>query len=83
MFIIAVLLATKAPEPFAQQPGMVGDGTTGLAQDSATGLSAEAQKQCDLGRAAEGRALRLAHFRESEALAERAVTSDDQLASSA
>ena len=80
MLLIAMLLATTAPELFAQQPGMAGGGTPPLAQDSATGLSAEAQKQCDLGRAAKGRALRLAHFRESQALAERAVASDDQLA---
>ena len=66
IFLIAVLLATTATEPFAQ--------------DSAAWLSAEAQKQCDLGRAAKGRALRLAHFRESQALAERAVNSDNQLA---
>jgi len=76
----AVLLATMAPAPFAQQPNMAGRGTPSLAQDSATALSAEAQQQCDLGRAAKGRTLRLAHFRQSQTLAERAVASDDQLA---
>jgi tetratricopeptide (TPR) repeat protein len=51
-----------------------------LAQDSATALSVAAQKECDLGRAAKERAVRLAHFRQSQTLAERAVASDDQLA---
>jgi tetratricopeptide (TPR) repeat protein len=51
-----------------------------LAQDSATALSVEALKECELGRAAKGRAARLAHFRESQALAERAVALDDRLA---
>ena len=53
---------------------------TAQAQDSATELSVEAQKECDLGRAAKARALRLAHFQRSQALAERAVASNDQLA---
>jgi tetratricopeptide (TPR) repeat protein len=43
-------------------------------------LSLEAQKECDLGRAAKGRAVRLAHFQQSQVLAERAVAADDQLA---
>jgi tetratricopeptide (TPR) repeat protein len=51
-----------------------------LAQDSATELSAEAQKECDLGRVAKGRAVRLAHFQKGQALAERAMASDDRLA---
>jgi len=51
-----------------------------LAQDSATVLSVNAQKECDLGREARARAVRLAHFERSQALAERAVASDDQLA---
>jgi tetratricopeptide (TPR) repeat protein len=51
-----------------------------LAQDSATELSVEAQKECDLGRVAKARAVRLAHFQKGQALAERAVASDDQLA---
>ena len=51
-----------------------------LAQDSATALSVAAQKECDLGRAARERAVRLAHFQQSQTLAERAVASDDQLA---
>jgi hypothetical protein len=41
---------------------------------------AEAQKECDLGRVAKGRAVRLAHFQKGQALAERAMASDDQLA---
>ena len=80
ILISAVLLATTAPALFAQQPGIANGGTLPLAQESATGLSAEAQKECDLGRAAKARAVRLAHFRHSQALAERAVTSDEQLA---
>ncbi|MGH7165547.1 MAG: tetratricopeptide repeat protein [Nitrospiraceae bacterium] len=51
-----------------------------LAQDSATELSVRAQNECDLGREAKVRAARLAHFERSQALAERAVASDDQLA---
>jgi tetratricopeptide (TPR) repeat protein len=51
-----------------------------LAQDSATDLSVRAQKECDLGREARERAVRLAHFERSQVLAERAVASDDHLA---
>jgi tetratricopeptide (TPR) repeat protein len=51
-----------------------------LAQSSGAELSAGAQKECDLGRAAKGRAVRLAHFQQSQTLAERAVATDDQLA---
>ncbi len=50
------------------------------AQSSAAELSAAAQKECDLGRAATARATRLGHFQQSQALAERAVAADDQLA---
>jgi tetratricopeptide (TPR) repeat protein len=50
------------------------------AQDSAAALSAAAQKECDLGRAAKERAVRLAHFERGQALAERAVAADDRLA---
>jgi tetratricopeptide (TPR) repeat protein len=50
------------------------------AQDSAAALSAAAQKECDLGRAAKDRAVRLGHFQRSQTLAERAVTADDRLA---
>ncbi len=51
-----------------------------LAQDSATALSVEALRECDLGRAAKGRPERLAHFQRSQTLAERAVAADDKLA---
>ncbi len=51
-----------------------------LAQGSATALSVQALKECELGRAAKGRAARLAHFQQSQTLAERAVALDDQLA---
>jgi hypothetical protein len=40
------------------------------AQNSAAELSAAAQKECDLGRAAKARAVRLAHFQQSQTLAE-------------
>jgi hypothetical protein len=50
------------------------------AQNSAVELGAAAQKECDLGRAAKTRAVRLAHFEQSQALAERAVAADDRLA---
>ena len=50
------------------------------AQNSAAELSAAAQKECDLGRAAKARAVRLAHFQQSQTLAEQAVAVDDRLA---
>lgn len=50
------------------------------AQNSAAELSAAAQKECDLGRAGTGRAVRLAHFQQSQTLAERAVAADNRLA---
>ena len=50
------------------------------AQNSAAELSAAAQKECDLGRAAKARAVRLAHFQQSQILAEQAVAADDRLA---
>lgn len=50
------------------------------AQDSAEVLMAEAQRECDLGRRAQERSIRLAHFKKSQALAERAVALDDRLA---
>jgi len=49
------------------------------AQDSAAELGAAAQKECDLGRAAKARAVRLGHFQRSQALAERAVAADGAL----
>jgi tetratricopeptide (TPR) repeat protein len=51
-----------------------------LAESSAATLSAAAQKECDLGRAAKGREVRLAHFQQSQVLAERALGADDRLA---
>jgi tetratricopeptide (TPR) repeat protein len=73
----AVLLAAAAQAPLAQQPG---GGTAATARASAAALSVKAQKECDLGRVANERAERLAHFRQSQALAERAVATDDGLA---
>lgn len=52
----------------------------GLAQDAAKELSARAQHECDFGRRAAERNVRLAHFEKGEALAEQAVTQNDQLA---
>jgi tetratricopeptide (TPR) repeat protein len=53
---------------------------TALAQSPAAALSAAAQRECDLGRAAKGREVRLAHFQQGQALAERALGADDRLA---
>lgn len=50
------------------------------AQPSATDLSVEAQKECDLGRQAVERTARLTHFEKSQALAERAIKLDDRSA---
>jgi hypothetical protein len=73
----ALLLAAAAHAAFAQQPGA---GVAAIAQDSALELSVEAQQECDLGRVAKDRAVRLAHFRQSQSLAERALAADDRLA---
>ena len=75
-----VLLATMAHAASAEQPGMVEGDIAATARDSAGGLSVEAQKECDRGRAAKDRAVRLAHFQHSQKLAELAVASDDRLA---
>jgi tetratricopeptide (TPR) repeat protein len=72
--VIARLVPGVALVLLCVMPGMA------PAQDSAPELSAAAQKECDLGRAAKGRAPRLAHFQRSQALAERAVAADDRLA---
>jgi tetratricopeptide (TPR) repeat protein len=50
------------------------------AEESAKQLSTKAQEECDLGRRANDRADRLAHFEKSRVLAERAVALDDKLA---
>lgn len=52
----------------------------GLAEDSAKQLSAQALEQCEMGRRASERAMRLALFERGQALAERAVALDDQYA---
>src|SRR5262245_38348054 len=78
MLFAVAMLATTAQAPFAQQPGVAGIAAT--TQDSATGLSVEAQQECDRGRVATERAVRLAHFQRSQTLAERAVALDDGLA---
>ncbi|MGH7255828.1 MAG: hypothetical protein ACREI3_08630 [Nitrospirales bacterium] len=51
------------------------------ATKSAKELSAHAQRECDLGRRAQDRAQRLAHFQQGQTLAEQAVALDDQVAS--
>ena len=71
---IALLLPGAVLVLLSVLPGVV------PAQDSAAALSAAAQGECDLGRAAKGRAVRLAHFQRSQTLAERAVAADEQLA---
>jgi tetratricopeptide (TPR) repeat protein len=52
----------------------------GLAGESAKLLSAQALEQCDMGRRASERAMRLALFERGQVLAERAVALDDQYA---
>jgi tetratricopeptide (TPR) repeat protein len=51
-----------------------------LAERSAREFGVEAQKECDMGRRATERSVRLAHFERSQALAERAIVLDEQLA---
>jgi len=50
------------------------------AEPSARDLSAEAQRECNLGRQAMERTTRLAHFEKSQVLAERAVKHDERSA---
>jgi len=47
---------------------------------SAKELSAKALRECNLGRRVQERSIRLTHFERSQALAERAITLDDQVA---
>jgi tetratricopeptide (TPR) repeat protein len=47
------------------------------AEDSAAGLAARALAECESGRTAVGRSVRLAHFERGRALAERAVAADE------
>jgi tetratricopeptide (TPR) repeat protein len=51
-----------------------------VAQESSQQLSASALKECDLGRRATDRDARLAHFERSQALAEHALSLNDELA---
>jgi tetratricopeptide (TPR) repeat protein len=48
-----------------------------LAQDSAKGLTTQAQQECDQGRLAKERGMRLAHFQQGQTLAEQAVMMDE------
>lgn len=50
------------------------------AQESAQALGAQAQRECDLGRRAKERHVRLAHFERSQILAERAIALNEDLA---
>lgn len=48
-------------------------------EDTAEGLTIQAQQECDQGRRSHSRDLRLAHFEKSQVLAERAVVLNDSL----
>ena len=52
----------------------------GLAQESAKQLSARALEECELGRRANEREVRLAHFEKGQALAEQALAVNDMYA---
>ncbi len=69
MWVPAILLAVLSSAPWGVS-----------AQESAGELSVKAQKECDLGRRAQERSIRLAHFERSQVLAEQAIALDDQLA---
>jgi len=53
---------------------------TSVARETAKSLSRQALKECNLGRQAKDRAVRLAHFQKGQSLAERAVALDDRFA---
>ena len=53
---------------------------TGVARETAKSLSRQALQECQLGRQAKERAVRLAHFQKGQGLAERAVALDDRYA---
>ena len=69
MWVAAILLAVLTSAPWGVS-----------AQESAGELSVKAQKECDLGRRAQERSIRLAHFEKGQVLAEQAIALDDQLA---
>jgi len=69
MWVAAILLAVLSSAPWGVS-----------AQESAGELSVKAQKECDLGRRAQERSIRLAHFEKGQVLAEQAIALDDQLA---
>lgn len=56
---------------------LIGFPSLTLAEESAAELSVKAQRECDVGRRANDRSERLAHFEKGQALAERAVAKDD------
>jgi tetratricopeptide (TPR) repeat protein len=74
---LLLLLGIVATPAHAQQGFSSPDVAANASVDE---LARKAQEECDLGRAAKERAVRLAHFQQSQTLAERAVASDDQLA---
>ncbi len=69
IWMAAILLAALSSAPWGVS-----------AQESAGELSVKAQKECDLGRRAQERSIRLAHFERGQVLAEQAIALDDQLA---
>lgn len=69
-----VILAFVAVSVLGTGPAVV------VAQDSAPELSAQAQRECDLGRRASDRSVRVEHFERGEALAEQALVAEDELA---
>ncbi|MGH7229607.1 MAG: tetratricopeptide repeat protein [Nitrospiraceae bacterium] len=69
MWVPVILLAVLSSAPWGAS-----------AQESAAELSVKAQKECDLGRRAQERSIRLAHFERGQVLAEQAIALDEQLA---
>lgn len=69
MWVPAILLAVLSSAPWGAS-----------AHESAGELSVKAQTECDLGRRAQERSIRLAHFERGQVLAEQAIALDDQLA---
>ncbi len=69
MWVPVILLAMLSSAPWGVS-----------AHESAGELSVKAQKECDLGRRAQERSIRLAHFERGQVLAEQAIALDEQLA---
>ena len=69
LWVLAILLGVLSSAP----------GSASV-HKSAKELSAKALRECNLGRRVQERSIRLTHFERSQALAERAITLDDQVA---